>query len=627
MEELPRVTSDKLWERNWAVETRLDLETGQSIKAVGQKAIQWGEKKEGSVLDHQFEQLKAMSPKERGRYVEFLGSIGELPEGLQDISDRLAEVEKADLKQKSGHMWDCIGRSDGIYQFRMKPEYESDEAFHLKTKEITPAIEVSAAGVVWLFDTSRADSMILKAEELLKVGGSKSMPLREAYNTFGLKLLPFSGLSQRSALLGLVYEDLGYGVRVDKEGTVLLLPNREVLEERWAKLQEKNSELADLHVLGAAGIATDEAFLEGHVTHNILLSDGKEFIHDHIIHLVAGIELLASLAANGIDYETYKHTVVQGLFGVYKKILSVDHRLKGMDPNFLLTSKELALLKRSIGAVVDVTTAQARQYNSSVIRSHVRWILEEKGDFYQGAVADFSEEFVRRLSLVWDKLDLATAPLYGYPELEEAVVTKLLGENPELLGVCTKYTLFLRLGNSVMKYPSTFVEEEGKGCQLVVDDVDSGLYFSRDIGTKRRVTTEDLRALLELSKTNRKNLRQLEKGIPRSLRRRAEATSHPPIEPTGGREGDFVIWKSKAVYGDSFSLSRVSVREDETFEFQTYTVTPDLRKNQPGFFLYVHGRRQNEEEGFVPAESYEEFLAKMTGGELDGQKLGKEIQA
>ncbi len=601
MEELSRVTSGERWERSWAVETRLDLERGESVAVVGHKAIQWGEKKEGSVLDHQFEQLKAMSPKERGRYVEFLGSIGELPEGLQDISDRLIALEKGEIERKSGHMWECVGRRNGIYQFHMKPEYESDEAYIRKAQEIAPAVETNGKYAREMFDTSEVDE-----------------PLREAYQKSGLALLSEVGFRHKTAVMSLVYEELGYGAAADDSGTLMWLPNTKELEGRWAKLQEKNPKLADLRVLAAAGIATDEAFVLGHVTHNVLLSEDKEFIHDHTVHIVAQIELLASLAGKGIKFEQYKHSIAQGVFSLYKKILSMEHNLEGLDLSFRLSAKELAMIKRSMGAIIDLFSSQTRVADPSMFRGRARKVLQSRrSDFYRTASRDFGVKNIQRLPLLWTKLELAVGPLYGYPKLDRTEVISLLQDDPELFGARSEKTLFVRRGSGL---PKELRYELVNGTRLVVNTGEHR--FEQELESEGRVSQAELKELALLIGKNEEKVAKLVSSFPKRLREGAVATNQVPLRPDNAKVGDFVLWRWKSVYGNGFALSVVKENKGREF-FQNYVVRPGLKKNVIGF----HVGRYNAEEGeFIPASNYEQLLLQLEKGELGGEKLRQEIQ-
>lgn len=73
---------------------------------------------------------------------------------------------------------------------------------------------------------------------------------------------------------------LGYGSKENQEGVFLELPDAEALSRRW----EKNH--PGLEILSSEGVADDRTFIEAFFTHDLLISNGKEFVHDHIFHVV-----------------------------------------------------------------------------------------------------------------------------------------------------------------------------------------------------------------------------------------------------------------------------------------------------------------------------------------------------
>ena len=628
MSELSCVTSNKQRERRWPIEMRLDLETGKSVAAVGQKALQWSEKSNEPVLEQQFEQLKGISSEERGPYLEFLASLKELPKGLQVISDRLAELERAALTKKSGHMWECVGYRDGIDEFRMKGKYDSnvteswDSAFDELKKEIAPATELSADEIAALFDTSAADKITLKQDQLRPLGASKDLTLRDAYQRFGLALFRVAPQGEtRWALMSLIYEELGFGVRVDEQGTVMWLPGTRELERRWADLQQKNPKLADLSILEAEGIASDFAFIEGNVTHDVIVSRDKEYVHDYTMHLVPQIELLTTLAGIGYDYRNYKHSVVKSLFGLYKRVLSVRHKLKGLDPSFPISGTEVDMLARSLGAVVDVSTALEVPVDPLGFLERARMLLQKKTDeYYRAATESFPGENLRKMPLLWTRLRMATSPLYGYPDLDREEVKELLAADPNLLGVCTKETLWIKRGQG--KYLEKLSYELEGGQRLIAKN---GQYrFEKEVGSWGMVSAQDFRQIAKLIDEDEAKLDKLRGDLPKSLRIGAEPASKLPISAEDTEVGDFVIWKWKNVYGHGFALSLVLDLEGRHF-FWDYPVHPVLHHNQTGFLISMRGSREKKDQ-FVPADSYKDFLAWLKTGKIGEQKLGQEIK-
>lgn len=81
---------------------------------------------------------------------------------------------------------------------------------------------------------------------------------------------------------------LGYGFdyNLDKTRVTLTLPDCDALLSNWAKLKLKAHRIADLKILPAAGIASDKDFINAFLDGYFVLSDDREFIHDHTVHLL-----------------------------------------------------------------------------------------------------------------------------------------------------------------------------------------------------------------------------------------------------------------------------------------------------------------------------------------------------
>ena len=63
---------------------------------------------------------------------------------------------------------------------------------------------------------------------------------------------------------------------------------------RWGKLREASPELPPLNIASSKGIADDITFIEKYFTHEAILSDGGEFVHDHFAHVMSVLILMYS---------------------------------------------------------------------------------------------------------------------------------------------------------------------------------------------------------------------------------------------------------------------------------------------------------------------------------------------
>lgn len=206
--------------------------------------------------------------------------------------------------KKSGTGYDCVGykiKEGGIlYKFEVKPIFfDETGAFNTKLwdeyqKKFYPAIER---------DLSAMAKSIDEILDLLK--------------------------------------KLGYSFQQKK----MKLPDFNLLNYNWKKLQKEKPDLPDLDIVDSDGIATDKDFLRLTFSRQGVLSNGKEFVHDQTIHI---IKLIIMLWYYRQDFTIAKND----FFSVYESIFCIIEESDCIWKNELLT-----ILSHKI----DVTTANYDQ--------------------------------------------------------------------------------------------------------------------------------------------------------------------------------------------------------------------------------------------------------------------------
>ncbi len=193
------------------------------------------------------------------------------------------------LEAKNGPCWNCIGRSpiregEGfLYRFELKEEFRSkaseseneaaQEKFEEERKRIYPAIVPSH-------------------EELVEV------------------------LSNPDSSSAQFLKRLGY----DYKNGVLTLPDKEALMALYEKERERRPELPEIHIAGETGIASDSEFIEAFYTSDVLLSSGKEFVHDHFFHVARLLAKINQIAESKASYGAEKFEEVKLLTNAYRKV-------------------------------------------------------------------------------------------------------------------------------------------------------------------------------------------------------------------------------------------------------------------------------------------------------------------
>lgn len=211
-----------------------------------------------------------------------------------------------DLDEKSGALWKCIKRMPApeggyLYLFKLRPEYDDTKEKvswekmrcitegRNKVKTIYPAIEpmyndLRAINPEWI----KSISGLKKKEYITNMTVGRIMSEGGGYTKIRQEVK--TQLRQIVELFKIVLE-LGYKYKEGDSGLYLSLPDLRVLEIRWKKLQEKYPGLSDLGVGSAKGVSESRLFINGNVINHCLLSSSKEFLHDHMTHVLAMINL------------------------------------------------------------------------------------------------------------------------------------------------------------------------------------------------------------------------------------------------------------------------------------------------------------------------------------------------
>lgn len=237
-------------------------------------------------------------------------------EKLSKIKEQKEMDEQSGVHYKerlSGEMWDCIGRRlfqfdehsppcGYLYQFNIKPQYDtfslhSDLHFKKaevakKKSEIHPALEPSTLQVALSYGGAEEILTQIFSDELAEKKGT-SLQKMSLDDTINLKLatqnaLKYVELAYSSRPDRKYFNELGYRSFTDNEGCLIFeLPDLEALLRGWESLQSKYPEknLPNLDIISCEGISDDLPFVQAYLDHDAVLSNGKEFVHDHHTHV------------------------------------------------------------------------------------------------------------------------------------------------------------------------------------------------------------------------------------------------------------------------------------------------------------------------------------------------------
>ncbi|HEY5259411.1 MAG TPA: hypothetical protein VIJ46_02105 [Rhabdochlamydiaceae bacterium] len=254
--------------------------------------------------------------------------------------------DKAEIAQRDGVLWQCIGRkSDGpgfIYEYKLRDEYNDvtanpdakkrGAAATQKMREAFPAVEDYGANVLYL---------------------DPQVPLKD---------LSPDAQSMRAYLKDLLA--LGYRAERREDGVYLYLPDREALLARWDKLREVRPQLPDLRILTSQGIADDLSFARAFFTHDALLSTSKEFVHDHLSHVIPTLALI--LVAEARDkpsaYRDERSRLAHLLGKAYRRIMITRSLLENNileipEDKLRWVRQDLPKIEATLGTLADVVSS------------------------------------------------------------------------------------------------------------------------------------------------------------------------------------------------------------------------------------------------------------------------------
>lgn len=295
------------------------------------------------------------------------------------------------LAKKNAQIWECVSRHSDLlggysYRFKMKPQYDDitlhpdlearQEALREKNRAIFPAVEHLPILSTLLDPTiGRA----VKKEWLIKEH------VKRATIDDKLKALIETKLDVADRLI-----DLGYKVEATQEAFYLYLPDKEALLARWEKLRQTSPELPPLKIASSVGIADDLSFIEAFFTHDVLLSNDKEFVHDHIAHVIPMLSLqLTSNKGTNPSYKAERKRLEKMVLSRYRRLLVVKKQLQ--DGKVTAPKNELQILQKDIrkceallGGLVDLIT-NASDYKLTALYGnwHADFMTLERGSLWK----------------------------------------------------------------------------------------------------------------------------------------------------------------------------------------------------------------------------------------------------
>jgi len=299
------------------------------------------------------------------------------------IKEKLDELNSLqnDLKAHSGALWECVDRRESpfggfIYRFIVKDESLDDFTLHpdalrreeeveQKLSDIYPALELNPLRAADFFMMNKEEYcdrlekiIALKRENssltdrsIFSLERDFDSQLKEARRAMDFEIArdapPFS--------------EVGYLVFFNDQGQLVMeLPDREALVKGWENLQRKypQKDLPDMNIVSAEGSVDDISFAQAYFKYDGLLSTGKEFIHDHSVHIYALIERMWKGRESYLKEKQRLRKSLEAPFQFVLKVKKMCEESRGLEN----TSTKLALsymsnnlekLKFLVGSLAD----------------------------------------------------------------------------------------------------------------------------------------------------------------------------------------------------------------------------------------------------------------------------------
>lgn len=289
--------------------------------------------------------------------------------------DKIESEEERDLLSKTDGLWVCAQRREDefggyIYTFKIKDGFNEidphtfdgeliDRLIDLECDSF-PAIQQGALDLMYIFDDRVGG---LSVDEIVH---RKTRYLTERY---GNDPSVWEKKVKENLLIysqyGHYFSSLGYQLRSEGNCVLLDLPDHKAIDARWKNLQKEIPSLPDFKVVLSEGVADEKAFIQAFLNDTIILSDGKEFVHDntqHVMKLILRIFLSGNIDKEyGDEPGTYTKDINDDMRAVvgelFLKICSFEEKLKISCDRSIINQDYVKHNLILFGVIIDIFTS------------------------------------------------------------------------------------------------------------------------------------------------------------------------------------------------------------------------------------------------------------------------------
>jgi hypothetical protein len=160
----------------------------------------------------------------------------------------------------------------------------------------------------------------------------------------------------KTPLLYPVHDSLGYSSKKTQEGPIYTFPDREALLANWCAYQKDNPDLnlPDLDIVTGEGTADDLDYFLSSLSHDLFLSEGKEFFHDSFAHaLVITLRIHTSAKIKPGDSKAESARLAKLMFKYYRRLL-IAKKMSETNPDLFEDKNTFRNFSLLLGYIADV---------------------------------------------------------------------------------------------------------------------------------------------------------------------------------------------------------------------------------------------------------------------------------
>ncbi len=568
--------------------------------------------------------LAELSPIQRKAYISFLK---ELPgnwkgkekfiQGVEKEHGRLEALEKevfqAKITEKEAEWWDCVdcrANTGGghVFDYTYKPESRQRSQ-----QDIYPAGEPDETAVInWYLLKNDEKQKPLPESIAKKLGEKEVLTLEQAYAKYGVKLIEASRNTDcEETAIVLFLNDLGIKASRDEQHAyklVLTLPDCDALQVRWNALREKNPQLPPLTFKNSAGIAGNLEFTYAFLTADSLISEGKEHVHDVVLHVT---RLIRAILRNPEKYSKDHFEAVKAVGDRYNRLLALEANTKNVANDWGFTERDFEILETSLGAAVDIHTAtETVRATKEGFADSTSSIFRFETSMQVWAKNKLGPDVLSKAPILWNRLEAATSPLFGYTvQIDDMEADHLLRDEPIGTSLIAEHAFYLKSfsfekfqDTQKVAYKITTSEDGMMHARFTIDDntyETSGKSHGELMSKMLHAATSHFQAQqVRMQKLLDSYLPKL-KAI--DFRTGMKELSKLQDKPPGSL---VMLQKSRQNNPNAFTLHMRSGKWD----INEYTVTPTVRDKTIGFTVICAYPQYDK---FFPAETVDDVLVEI----------------